>query len=63
MPLRHLTTDGYTRSLIQEGERTLIRTVCDYCGVEIVGSVPQLKEQEDRHRVWCKKRKSAAAFS
>ena len=61
MPRRQLTCDGYTRNLVEEGERKLILSLCDYCGLVIVGSVPKLKEEEDSHRLSCKKRKRAHA--
>ena len=48
--------DGYTRSLVRDGERTLIESRCDYCGSTIVGSVPQLQLDEETHRKACDRR-------
>jgi len=60
MPLRQPNQDGYTRSLVREGQRVLIESKCDYCGVVLVGSVPQLQQDEERHRLKCVRRAKRA---
>ena len=46
-------SDGYTRMLVRDVGRILIWSECDYCGLVIVGSVPDITEDENRHREKC----------
>lgn len=61
MPLRQSNTDGFTRSLVRDGERVLIESKCEYCGAVLVGSVPQLPLDEEQHRAQCAGRAKQAA--
>ncbi|HLH08164.1 MAG TPA: hypothetical protein VKW78_13075 [Terriglobales bacterium] len=45
---------NYTRTLVREGDRLLIQSVCDLCGHTIVDSVTDtLLERERDHRAKC----------
>jgi hypothetical protein len=46
-------SDGYTRTLVRDVGRTLIGSECKYCGLVIVGSVPEITDDERRHRDTC----------
>ncbi len=51
---------GFTRTLVKVQFRTIIRSQCDYCGLQMVGSVTEtLREDELAHREFCPNRKSA----
>ncbi len=45
---------GYRRELVKVQTRTVVHSRCEYCGMEITGSVSEvLKEIEEKHRELC----------
>lgn len=59
MPRPPEDVPGYRRELHRDGARTLIQSVCEYCGTTFIDSVPQLGDVEREHREHCTKRKGA----
>ncbi len=54
--------DGFMRSLRHWGDRKVIESVCQYCGLRIIGSVTaQLIQDEAQHRQACHLKAAAAA--
>jgi hypothetical protein len=51
---------GFTRSAVPDDVKViLVKSVCDYCGFTIIGSVTEgLVEQEQEHANGCKKKRS-----
>jgi hypothetical protein len=56
---------GFSRYGLPDPEKImLVKSVCQYCGLEIVGSVSHgLPEQEQEHADTCKKRPPTSASS
>jgi hypothetical protein len=53
---------GFTRRVLQEDDRTLIQSTCNYCGVRIVGSAAEsLAQDESDHLQKCLVAKRKAA--
>ncbi len=45
---------GYKRELVKVQSRTVIHSCCEYCGMEVTGSVSEvLTEIEEKHRELC----------
>jgi hypothetical protein len=49
-----LAPSGYTRRALQDGDRVLVESTCDYCGFRIVGNVSEnVIEDERAHLAKC----------
>lgn len=59
MPRPPEDVPGYRRELHRDGARTLIKSICQYCGSAFVDSVPKLSDMEREHRELCTKRSGA----
>ena len=48
---------GFAHELVREGERLLIQSTCEYCGMRIVGNADVIDDREPTHRASCAKPK------
>ena len=57
-----MTPEGYERALVSKGDRLLVRSTCQYCGMEILDSITDtLQEREEMHRDSCYKVEATSA--
>lgn len=54
---------GFTRSLVQTGFKSVIRSSCDYCGLSIAGHTAEsVWEEEIEHRDCCREPQKPIEF-
>jgi len=54
---------AYDRELVHVERRTLVSSTCQYCGFRILGSAPEISDDEWAHREKCvrQRRKKGSA--
>ena len=61
MHSRSQPAKGFRRALLRQGDRTVIESICEFCGVRLIGNADVIAAQEPQHRHDCIKPKAKTA--